>query len=219
MKPNITKSALISLISLIFLVSLISFCCTGASTDFSGSWKKPGYTGQKFNNILVVAISNDIIKRSNVEDAVVRQLRDNKINAGSSIKVLDYSKLQQDNAHLDSTKREETKSQLKSLGYDGVITVSLLDIKEKTEYVPGTSYYTPGFYSYWYGTYTYVNNPGYYVNKTSVYLETRLYDLGTEDLLWAGQPVTENPTDIKEFAASFSASIVPKMISNKAILR
>jgi len=52
-----------------------------------------------------------------------------------------------------------------------------------------------------------------------VYLETRLYDLGTEDLLWAGQTVTENPTDIKEFAASFSASIVPKMISNKAILR
>jgi hypothetical protein len=196
----------------------------------SGKWKKPGYTGKKFNKILVVAIADDLIKRNSVESAVVSELARENVKATTSTSVLDLSKVNRDNeGKIDSTKRAELTKSLSELGYDGAIVISLLDIKEKTEYVPGQTYYQPnyygaygrysysGFYNYSFNTYNVVNTPGYYVQKTNIFIETRLFDLLTEDLLWAAQSETMNPSNLKDFSSSYSIAIVNSMLSSKAV--
>lgn len=203
--------------------------CSGSGyTDVSGEWKKPGYTGKKFKKILVVAISNDQVKRTNVENAIVNELAKNQINAVSGSVVLDYPSLEIEKGKIDSAKIADVKNKLESLGYDGVIVVSLLDVKEKTNYVPGMTYTTGfygyggmypyrGFYGYWPAAYNVVHTPGYYVNTTYIYLEARLFDLTSDELLWSVQTSTSNPSNIKDFAASYAQTIVNDAISSNII--
>lgn len=219
------KSYLVpSLVLSVLILSLTLISCSGgASTDVSGSWKKPGYTGKKYNNLLVLALSDDEFKRNFVETALVKELKANKINSTSASSVIDYNSLEMSKGKLDTAKKQEIKAKLEAGGFDGVVVVSLLDIKEKTEYIPGQSYYQPsyavgpGFYNYWYSTYNVINTPGYTVNKTYVYIETRLFELSTEDMVWATTTTTNDPKDLKEFAASFANATVTEMLKKKAV--
>lgn len=217
-------------ISIICLTAFLLVSCSGSMTNISGTWKKPGYSGKKFNNILVVAISNDLVKRNTVESAVVNELSKDNIKGSASASILDLSKIERNkDGKIDSTKREEIKKTLTDAGYDGAIVISLLDIKEKTEYVPGQTYYQPnyygvygryaynGFYNYSFNTYSVVNTPGYYVQKTNVFIETRLFDLTTDDMVWATQSETLNPSNLKDFSASFSTAMVNSLIKDKAV--
>jgi hypothetical protein len=215
--------------SLLCLTAFVLFSCAGASTDISGTYTKSGYSGKKFKNILVVAISDEITKRNSVESAVVKELGIDKIKSTTSSKVLDFSKIDKNNdGKVDSTKRDEVLKMLTDAGYDGALVISLLDIKEQTKYVPGTVYYQPayyggyggyyrGFYGYSYNTYSVVSTPGYYVEKKNIYLETRLFDLKTDDLLWATKSETLNPENLTDFSKSYARALVNALIDDKVV--
>jgi hypothetical protein len=110
-------------------------------------------------------------------------------------------------------------------GYDGALIVSLLDVKEKTEYVPGQTYYQPlyyggyggyygGFYGYSYNTYGVVSSPGYYSQKKYIYIETRLFDLKTDEMNWASKSETKDPSDLKDFSASLARAVVTTLTND-----
>lgn len=220
------------LVSIILLAALSLSSCTGALTDFSGTWKKPGFSGKKFNKILVVAVSNDLVKRNTVEKAVVNALAQEKIKATTSSSILDLGAIEKNQeGRIDTTKLDAVKKMLTEAGYDGAIVVSLLDIKEKTEYVPGQTYYQPnyysaygyntysyrGFYNYSYATYHVVSTPGYYVEKTNILLESRLFDLVSDDMLWAAQSETLNPKDSKDFSSSYAQALVNSLVGDNLV--
>jgi hypothetical protein len=208
--------------SILALTIITLASCMGALTDISGTWTKPGFDGKKFNNILVVAVTDDIIKRNTVETAVVNALGKNNVKASVSSTILDFSKIEKDpNGKMDTTKLDALKKSLSDAGYDGAIVISLLDIKEKSEYVPGQTYYQPnyynnygyrssnynGFYNYSYTTYSVVNTPGYYVEKKNIFIESRLFDLKADDMLWAAQSETLNPANLKDFSNSYAKAL------------
>jgi hypothetical protein len=129
---------------------------------------------------------------------------------------------------IDTAKRNAIKSKIESMGFDGVVVVSLLDKKDRQQYVPGYTYYAPnhyylspgyGFYGYWYPTYEVVQSQGYYVNQTDIFLETTLFDLKTEELLWSAETETVNPSNIKSLASSYSYSVVNKMVDDRVVLK
>lgn len=212
------------------IASFILISCTGAYTEISGSWTKPGFKGKKLKNILVVGISNDIVKRNTVETAVVNELAVNKIKASTSSTILNLSLLEKDkDGKIDTTKLQEVKKNVTDAGYDGAIVITLLDIKEKTEYVPGQTYYRPvyytayrpygynSFYNYSFTTYTVVNSPGYYVEKKNIFIETRLFDLVDDDMKWAAQSETLNPQNLNDFSKSYAKALVNSMMNDKVI--
>ena len=217
------------LMSLLLVMAVIFSSCSGSYTEISGTWKKPSYSGKKFNKILVVAISNDIVKRSTVENALVSELKYEKINATASQTILDFTKVDRDNnGRVDSTKRGEVQQMLIDGGYDGAIVLSLLDVKEKTEYVPGQTYYQPayyggyggyygGFYGYSYNTYGVVSTPGYYVETKNVYIETRLFDIKKDEMVWASKTETLNVTSLKESSNSLSKALVDTMLKDNIV--
>ena len=173
-----------------------------------------------------------LIKRNTVESAIVKELRYQKINSTTSASILDLTKSgKNESGQVDSTKRDELIKMLTDGGYDGAIVVSLLDIKEKTQYVPGQTYYQPayyggyggyyggyrGFYGYSYNTYGVVSTPGYYVETKNVYIETRLFDINSDDLLWAAKSETMNVTNLKESATSLARALVDNMIRDNIV--
>jgi hypothetical protein len=217
-------------ITLLCLSAYVLISCSGAVTEISGTWTKPGYKGKKYNNILVVAISDEIVKRNSVELALVNELNKEKIKSTTSISLLDLSKTDiNKDGKIDSIEREKIKKTVNDAGYDAAIVISLLDTKEKTEYVPGQSYYQPsyygvygpygynGFYNYAYNTYSVVNTPGYYVHKKYIYIETRLFDLKTDDMVWASQSETKDPSDLKDFSSSLASATVNSLLSGKIV--
>jgi hypothetical protein len=213
---------------LIFIASLL--CSCSSITKITGTWKKPAYTGTKFNKILVVAITNDTAKRKSVETSMKRTLADHKIIATTSENIIDFSKVDKNNnGRVDSSKRIEVFKMLKDGGYDGAIVISLLDIKEQTKYVPGETSYRPtyynpydmrdynGIYDYASQTYEVVTTPGYYIKTKTIYIETRLFDLNKDEMLWASKSVTDSPIDIDDFSMTLSDVIVHAMIKDAVI--
>ncbi len=203
-------------ITVLALVIHLSSC--SSVTTVSGTWKKPATTAQRYNKIAVIAISGDIVKRSAVEKAVVSQFTQNGINAVAGVNILPDSFVDSDKDHkVDEEKKQQIAAELKKQGCDGVMTISLVNVKESEQYVPGTSFYTPysgyyGFNSYYWGAYNMVNTPGYYVQNTNIFLASNFYNLSTEQLLWSAQTNTGNPTSLKDMASSYATTLVGEFL-------
>jgi hypothetical protein len=75
---------------------------------------------------------------------------------------------------------------------------------EETTYVPGTMWYAapayPTFWGYWNYSWSAVYTPGYLQTDTIVSLETLIYSIDRDMLLWAAQSETTNPKDVRKFA-------------------
>jgi hypothetical protein len=198
---------------------LINFSSCSSVTDVSGTWKKPATVAKKYTKIAVIGLSGDVVKRSAVENAVVSQLRANGINAVAGINILPDNFVDADhNGKVDDEKKEQIEATLKQNGCDGALTISLVNVKESEQYVPGTSFYTPyagyyGFNSYYWGAYNMVNTPGYYVKNTNIFLASNFYDLTTDQLVWSAQTNTGNPTSLNDLAQSYASALVQNFLS------
>ncbi len=217
------------LLSVMFLMAAFIWSCASSYTEISGTWTKPGYTGKQYKNILVVALSDDIIKRNTVESAVVNELTYLKVKCTASENIVDFSKIEKNkDGKVDSTKRDEIIKTLTDKGYDGAIVLSLLDIKEQTSYVPGQTYYQPsyfggfggyysGFYGYSYNTFGVVSTPGYYVETKNVFVETRLFNIQKDDMVWATKSETFNPSTLKDFSRTLAVALANTLIKDNIV--
>lgn len=205
----------------------VSFQSCSSVTDVTGTWKKPGSTAKKYNKIVVLGISKDIVKRSTVENAVAAEMKKNGINAVAGNKIIQDTFLDSDNdGKVDPKVKEEITASLKSQGVDGAFVMSLVDMKEEERYVPPSYSYGPmyspyagyyGFNSYYYGAWNNVYSPGYYTKSTQVFFASNFYDMSNEQLVWSAQSETFNPTSVKDFASSYSTSVVEDFISSGVI--
>lgn len=211
------------ILTVTILMSLIYFSCSSV-TDISGTWRKPGTTAKKYNKIMVLGLSGDLVKRATVEKAIVSKLRSFGINAVSSVNVFPDSFVDSDNnGKIDNENKEAYAEKIKEQGVDGVFTISLMDVKESEYYVPGTTYYAPStmyypFYSYYWNTYNVVHTPGYMTKSTNYFLASNFYDLSNDQLVWSAQSETVNPQSLNDFAKSYSTAVVDEFI-NSNILR
>ncbi len=192
---------------------VLVFATSCLSTKISASWKDPDYTGKKFEKILVWGLSDDISARATVEDEVAYFLNLEKIASvsGSDIAPPNRKALPHD--------IEESKAVLNKNGFDGVLTMGLIDKKEETRYVEGSGYYQPmayGYYGSFYSYYPYmygnVYQPGHYATSEHIYIETNLWDVETGKLVWSAQTETVDPSSIENFANSYARDIVGELI-------
>jgi hypothetical protein len=94
-------------------------------------------------------------------------------------------------------------------GYDGIVIMRLVSKGQATSYVPGTA---PSYYGGWYGYYGYASmgyyDPGYYRTDEFYNVETNVYSIKENKLLWTGMTETVNPgsvpTAIREIATAIN---------------
>jgi hypothetical protein len=162
-----------------------------ASTSFISTWKAPdaqpvNYQGQKI--IAMVASPNQANRRA-AEQSLAQELT----NRGA-IGVPAYSIIP-DNEIKD---KDKAKAAFEKTGASGAVVMQLVG-KEKEVSGQGPSVYGGpmygGFYGGWYGWGWGMNaySPGYVRTDTIVSIETLVYSLKQDKLIWAGTSKTTNP--------------------------
>ena len=205
---------------LLALVILFAGCSSANRTAITGSWDNPDHPVESFDKILIIGISDNTSARAVVEQTVADELAAEGFNVGTASQ--EFTDALRDELRND---RELADRHLAERGYDGVMVIALLDIKEDTYYVPGTVSYQPmsyyphygGYYGYWGTTYTSVYNPGYYENSLSVFLESNLYAVENDVLIWSAQSRTEDPSSVQGLADHFARVLVDEMLKNDVI--
>ncbi|SEO11873.1 hypothetical protein SAMN05444671_0950 [Flavobacterium sp. CF108] len=200
---------------LILLIAILSLSGCGSNTTIVNSWRDPKITvaQEHFKKVLVVAL---------VKDEASRRITENRIASSNPIFKTSYQ-------YLNETTKELTKEQklkiLQDENFDGVVTMRLVSTEKETTYVPGsyTGMYYGGFdglysgvYGYgfgnWYGMYSPAYyDPGYYQETTYYMVETNIFSLKENKLIWTGTTKSDYVTDLGQTVDAIMQAVVKEM--------
>jgi hypothetical protein len=192
-------------------VAAVLLSTTGcAMTKLTSTWVAPD--AQPLNpdkKAIAIMITDRESSRLAVEEELVKVMRGRGVNAIASYTILPAAVVR-DTARAHAILIEE--------GVDAVIAVRVLGKEQQTTYTPGTAYYgsTWGYWGYgWGGVYS----PGYMSTDQIVTVETLVFSVSQNTLIWAGQSETTNPSKVDSFVGELAqvvggelrkAGLVPK---------
>ena len=196
----------LKIFSLLLITFLMSGC--GPSQKITGSWAAPDAKSfGPYKKAFVIVMTQKQNTNFYVELEMVKTLRSRGFEAVKSSDIFPpkFSVTQ------DFTK-EQLAEAIKRQGCDAVLTVALLDSKSEETYHPGTSYspvgYGYGAYGTYYGYYNYyypqVYSPGYTSVDKTYYIETNLYDMASDKLVWSVQSEAFNPSSLENWFKDYS---------------
>ena len=177
-----------------------------ANTKFQSVWKSPEAAKVSFAGAKVAAliIDKDESLRVAGEEALVRELTARGIQGVASYRMVPKEELQDP---------DRARVWYEKAGVQGVVALRVIDDDRRTTYVPSTwssTYYTSlwGYYGYGWGA---VYSPGYVRKERIVSLETLVFSVPKNALLWAGLSVTDNPKDGQKVVAEVVKEAVNEM--------
>ena len=183
--------------------SFLFFSC--ATTKITETWKDDGYRGAPFSDLFVIGVAKEEKTRRSFENKFVEKLKAAGIQAVASSSVMESDQKIEKAAILAA---------IEKLDIDAVLVTRLISLTEEEIRSPSTGEYGRpgdyhGRYSRDYGTaYGYSHQPAHYTTSVRVGLETKLYDVRTEKLIWAATSKTANPkSNIKLFDAVIEAFV------------
>jgi hypothetical protein len=201
---------------LLALATMIISC--SPATSITGSWVDPSARGKSTTGITVfiASLSRNMEVRTKLENALAEQA------ARRNIKTIKSTEYFRPDFYQQLPKERELLSKIENSGANAILTVSLIHKGSETRYVPGTRSYAPYSYYSWYGGfYSYYNywrpmfyEPGYYVTDKTYFLETNLYDLKTNKIVWSAQSETVNPGSIDNFVKTYPGVLLAQMVKD-----
>jgi len=192
----------------LFYLPLIAIICFFASctttTRMADTWKDKTYQG-KAQKILVIMVAKSPDMRELFEDRFVGELNSRGNNTFQSYTIVPMEQLRD---------KEVVKSKIKSSGADTVLISRLVDTKTIESYNPGLIYVVPASYYDWWGYYAVVfADYGYTGNVAVAYIETNLYDVKSEKLIWSGHSKTERTEGEQQLITAFIKLMIRKLSS------
>jgi hypothetical protein len=196
-------------------VTLLSACST--SSEITATWQNPEASVTNFDKVLVLGMSENLQARTAVETAMANRLQARGVNVVRAVDAFSPQVIK--DAAED---KQRALALLRENDIDGLLIVRLLDSKEEEYWVPGSTYYQPmpyygGWYPYWSTSYRTVYDPGYMARSTQIFLESNLYDVASEELLWSAQSRTDDPSDAADLAESFSEKVVAALAGSGVV--
>jgi hypothetical protein len=163
------------------LLAVTLACATGGTPDLETSWRDPSIRTFHFRRLLVSYATNDEEMRRRVEDKLASRLP----NAFAAYRVA---------PDLNTRDPAAARALLREKLFDGAVVMRVVDVKDRATYVPLNTWYTghPSFYTYWGSSWGMVQRPGYVVNDRMVSVETAVYSIKDDKLLWAARTRTLN---------------------------
>ena len=188
---------------LVFVVASLTACAT---TSFTSSWKAPdaqpmgSLAGQK---VVAVAMSKNQAVRRSAEDTLVSVL-----NANGSQGIPSYSILG------DETDEAKAKAAIEKSGAVAVVVMRPVAQEKEISSTP-SMYMGPRYGGYWGGYYGYGWGGAWGGTEirtdTIVIVETLVYSLKQNKLVWAGQSKTTNPSKVDAFVKEVAAGAGKEM--------
>lgn len=199
---------------LLIALPILLTACT--SSKLTSSWKDPGTNKElsRFKNILVVGMQpNDRQLKEQMENQLTESLKKEGINAKASFDEFGPKA-------FANMSEDAITNRLKAKGYDGIITIALLDKSKEQDYVPGRVNYTPigtyynRFTRYFTTVYDRVYTPSYYTTSTNYFWETNLYDAKEDKIVYSAQSQSFDPSSISSMSKEHGKLIVKDLEKN-----
>jgi len=165
--------------------------CTTTSTIFTSTWKAPDAQAVSpvGKTVAAVFVSPNESRRRSAEDALAAD-----ITARGAHGIAAYTVLPDERSYTG----DKALATLKQAGANGAVIMRVVGRDQRITYTPGYAAPGPygGFGPYWgYGWRT-VYEPGYLQTDNLVSVETLVYSLTNDKLLWASTSRTTNPRNI-----------------------
>ena len=203
-----------------FSLSVILTSCS-SGTQVTSSWKSPDApsSAATYKKVMVVALlsEKDRSMQQAMETQMVNELTAKGISAASAYQIY--------GPKMFSKNENQALRQLKKAGADAVMTISLLDKKKETNYVPGNATFAPVgiYYNRFWGYYNYaysrMYNPGYYTTNTSYFWESNLYDVAANKLVYSVQTESFDPSSTQSLSKDYSKKILENMMKQGVLVK
>ena len=180
-----------------------------ASTQFVSTWRNPkaGPLNAALVKMATFVVSSDDTMRWGPEETLAAELRRRGLDAVAGYTVLP-GELAKDT--------EKAKEFLKNTGITGAVLMRVIDYEKETRRQGvTTSVYTSSYYSsfwgYWGQSWTAVYEFGEQRSARRVAIETLIYSVERDELIWAGESESRDPKDVRSFAKQLVDAIGEEM--------
>ncbi len=189
----------------LLLCAVVVSCAT--TPRMIGSWIDRDYETAPVKKVLVIGLGENAANVRAFETAMASQLGKHGIETvlGSSIIPA--------GAPFDTT---GGRQYCRDHSIDLVTITRVLGLSKETEVIPGTTYYTPAvtyhrLYPFYYTAYSVVTTPGYLREYAVATVETNVYSVKDERLVWGGQSEAVDPASVFDAIEGFAAVFVKDM--------
>jgi hypothetical protein len=193
--------------ALVATVAVAAVAC--ASTSFNSVWKNPAaqpgnFKGQK---VAALIISKEEGVRYGAEEALAREL-----TARGAVGIAAYTLIPKELIQ----DKDKAKEFLEKANVAGVVAMRVVGKDKEITQSSGTYWGGPAYMTFWgSGYYGYgwggVYSPGYLRTDTIVTVEILVYSLAQDQLIWAGQSQTTNPSKVGPFIKELVAKAAAEM--------
>jgi hypothetical protein len=194
------------------LISAVIFLLScGPSTKIEKSWRDPesSISNDPKNKFLVMAMVKDESSRRVIEDELVKRLK----GMGTPSYTIITPELMKNSS-------DATLDSIVNLGhYTHILMMRLADVEKETYYVPGTTTAYYGGYGRYYGYgANFYTSPGYYNTDKNYFIETTVYTVTPNKLIWTGTTKTINPSNLKK-SVNEIADVVAEQMRKEGFLK
>jgi hypothetical protein len=188
------------------VLGLIALSVSACATPLESKWRNPSarpirLAGQK---VVTLCIDNDPTLRRRLEDSMVVELNERGAAGSPAYQVLDKGEIRD---------REAAKRKLESLGFAGAVVIRVVGSQNPS--ATGALFAGPQYRHLWGGYWDYafatVNEPGYLAVDRVVSLETLVYSLPWDELVWAGVSRTMDRKSIGKVIGALAYAVADEM--------
>ncbi len=193
-------------IAIVALICLFAFSCTPGK--MGSTWKDEAYEVEHFDKILVVGNSPNPSVRNAFEKQLKEKIEKKGVIAISSLEVLPKE---------EEITKEAFYKYFKNESIDAIIITRLVELKETADFIEGETYVQPvsgyygGFYSYYHSVYREVPDPSHFQTEKVYKIETNLFKVDGEKLVWHALSEAYNPKDALEIIDNLAKNIAKKL--------
>ena len=175
-----------------------------SSTQVMTRWQDPTTTQIRFTKVLALCITKDQSLRDAAEGELCRHMP--LVECKPAYFAIPDSMI---------SKIDEAKALTLKEGFDGAVVVRVLDRREQVTYMPPS--YGPSFWGYYGYAWPMAYDPGYYRTDEVVLVETSIFSLTRDRLLWVGTTETLNPTSLPDVVRDIAKAVRGELLRRDLI--
>jgi len=197
MKPTLPRST--SRLAGCLLALTLSSC---SSTHVVTRWQDPATSHLVFTKVLTLVIGGD--------QSLVRAGEDDLCRQVARVPCKPAYLAMPDSMRSDIP---AAKALVRKEGFDGALVFRVVSDREKVTYTPPS--YGPSFWGYY--RYAQAYRPGSYRTDQLVRVETAIYSVTQDKLLWVGTTETVNPKSLSTLVEEVSKAVREELVREGAI--
>ena len=199
-------------IALVALIALSSLACS--TTTFESTWRAPGARPVRLAGRRVVGLfvgRNPAVRRR-AEDAMAREISAREAEGVPAYTVLSDEEIKDQDA---------ARKKLDGLGLSGVVVMRVVGRETEYSYDPAVVWARPPYRHFWRDYWSWgwarVGEPQYLAVDRIVKVETLVYSLEQDMLIWAGVSRTVDPEHVEGLIEELSRAVSEKMAADRLL--